>query len=177
MLRIHEAGFCASTSPCVLDRTGSSMAKKEGVCSKSNDRYFPSSSFSSSSASSFQTPSDRLHEKGALQGDEMRLSLAVERNSARRVAPRVPDGLMHGGGRAGLFFLVRLWVRSRFLPLRLIHTPRRQPDWKQTRRGATAHRSPALQQLAVQGAAQKLARSRNGPDRTGSSLIRSPLQI
>lgn len=42
-----------------------------------------------------------------------------------------------------------------------------QPDWRQTRRGETAHRSPTLQQLAAEGSAQNLERSL-GRTRTGS---------
>lgn len=54
----------------------------------------------------------------------------------------------HSPKRDDMTSLVWFSVRSCWFPLRLIHTPCRQselqPDWRQTRRAETAHRSPAL---------------------------------
>lgn len=166
------AGICSRQH--VRDRTNSSMAR--GLF-KSNDRYSPP--FSSSSGACTQTPSDgsatvRLHKKGSLQGDapQPRSKMKLRARLPHcQVCLKVSSGLVHtySPKREDMSSFVWLSVRSRLFPLRLIHTPRRQselqPDWRQTRRGETAHRSPALQQLAVQGCTQNLERICGGTDR------------
>lgn len=154
---------------------------------KSNSRYLPPPVFSALVRAPRLLPTGALHgerphkKTGSLQGDEMRPSVVTKWKLRARLPPllltgksdrKPPAGSVHRCSRESdnMTSLVWLSVRSCLFPLRLIHTPCRQselqPDWRQTRRGGTAHRSPALQQLAVEGGTQNLERIRSSA-RTG----------
>lgn len=182
------AGICSSASQNVRDRTNSSMTR---ALFKSNDRYpLPP-----------LVRAPWLLPTGALRRDCIKKDHFKETRCAPRLATKMqklPELVKSVSLRLGpgffstdthrgailydLFCLAFGALSPGSFPLRLLRTPRRQselqPDWRQTRRGETAHRSPALQQLAVEGGAQNAERSPGrGVDRIPNANHDSPQRL